>query len=161
MRKALIIALLAAAPAFCQTVPEKRLNAVEKRLTSVEKRVSKLEGRPAAQAAEPMPAEPITASFIKKKQVLAKDKMGVKLYLELANSSPRRLFAFNGVLVFRDASGAVIWRRDYAHSEPLEAGETLQVTLSVSAESTREYLKFVKAREISVKLEKQEVYTAE
>lgn len=163
MRTLTILALaLCAAPAFCQTGTEKRVSGLEKRMTGVEKRVTKLERSPAPgpAAAEKMPAEPITVTFLKKKQVVTQDKVGVRLSLEIANASPRSLFAFNGVLVFRNEAGEVLMRRDYAYSEPLAPGEAVQVTLGISSERAKEYLKFVKAKGITVKLEKQEIYEA-
>ncbi len=140
----------------------KRVAKVEKRLTSVEKRVTRLEGGAApAQVKAARQADPIEAVFIKKKQVVTQEKIGVKLYVEFENVSNRRLYAFNGTLVFKDETGAVIWSRAYGYSEPIGPGEKAAAELAVSSDRTREYLKLVKARGITVSLEKQEVYGAE
>jgi len=155
-----LVLALCAAPAFCQTGTEKRVSGLEKRVTAVEKRVTRLEKGGTVTAEEKTPAEPVAVSFVRKKQVVTQDKVGVKIVVEFSNASRRSLFAFNGVLVFRDEAGAVLMSRDYAYSEPLAPGEAVQVTFGISSEKAREYLKFVKAKEITVKFEKQEVYEA-
>lgn len=166
----MLIAVLfaAAAPLNAQgtgkrvTGLEKRVTTVEKRVTTVEKRVTKLEsGAPPGPSAAAQLANPITALFIKKKQVVSQEKIGIKLYVEFENVSNRRLYAFSGTLVFRDEAGAVIWSRAYGYSEPIGPGEKAQAELAVSSNRTREYLKLVKARGITASLEKQEVYGAE
>lgn len=160
--------LAAAAPLFAQAqgkrspALEKRVATVEKRVAGVEKRVTKLEGGAApAPARAALQANPITAVFIKKKQVVSQEKIGIKLYVEFENVSNRRLYAFNGTLVFRDESGAVIWSRAYGYSEPIGPGEKAEAELAVSSDRAKEYLKLVKARGITVTLEKQEAYGAE
>lgn len=141
---------------------EKRVATVEKRVSSVEKRVTQLEGGAvSAPARAALRANPITAVFIKKKQVVSQEKIGVKLYVEFENVSNRRLYAFNGTLVFRDESGAVIWSRPYGYSEPIGPGEKAAAELAVSSDRAKDYLRLVKAREITVTLEKQEAYGAE
>lgn len=166
MRFALIIALALAAGAYAQPKTESRLSGLEKRVTKVEKRVSKLEGggAPPAQAARqepPEPVNPISVVFLRKVQQVGQAKVGMRLYLEFENLSRRRLFAFNGMLVFRDEKGGVIWRRPYGHTEPLAPGEKVEVSLGILTEQAREYLKFTKARAVTAELEKQEVYRAE
>ncbi len=169
MKFILIAALFAAAaPLGAQgagkrpPVLEKRVATVEKRVNSVEKRVTKLEGGTSpAQPKTALQANPIEAVFIKKKQIVSQEKIGVKLYVEFENISNRRLFAFNGTLVFRDETGAVIWSRAYGYSEPIGPGDKAQAELAVTSERTKEYLKLVKARGITVSLEKQEAYGAE
>ena len=159
--------LAAAAPLFAQAqgkrgpALEKRVATVEKRVSSVEKRVTKLEGGAVSAPAAALQANPIKAVFIKKKQVVSQEKIGVKLYVEFENVSNRRLYAFNGTLVFRDESGAVIWSRAYGYSEPIGPGEKAEAELAVSSDRAKEYLKLVKARGITVTLEKQEAYGAE
>lgn len=164
----LLALLLFAAPAFCQTKTEKRLTGLEKRVTKVEKRLTKLEtgtpsrsAAPGVPAAAPLPAEPIAVTFLKKKQIVGQQRLGLRLYLEFANTTNRRFFAFNGVLVFRDETGAVIWARPYGHSDQLGAGERVEVTLGLLSEQAKEYLKFVRAKTVTVTLEKQEVYGLE
>lgn len=158
--------LVCAVPAAAQDRIERRMTAVEKRVTKVEKRVDELEGgapsgRTAAQAAYKEPAEPIGVKFLRKKQVVGQEKAGLRLYLEFENHSRRRLYAFNGTLIFKDEKGAVIWRRPYGHSEPLGPGDKVEVSVGILTEKPKEYLKFVKAREITVTLKKQEVYGAD
>ncbi|MCM2266580.1 MAG: hypothetical protein NDI60_02260 [Elusimicrobiales bacterium] len=159
----LVLALACPCGAAAQEPQEKRLNGLERRVTSVEKRVTRLEGSPPSSRevkASPETAAPLAAVFIKKKQVVGK-KIGFMLYLELENVSRRRFYAFNGVLVFRDETGAAIWSKPYAYGEPLLPGEVIEVSLGISSEQTREYLKFLKAKSVTVALEKQEVYGAE
>ena len=160
--------LLAALPggSFAQSKTDKRLAGLEIRVTRVEKRVTKLEkGAPQGQAAPAAvpaknvpPADPLSAVFIKKKQVAKGANVGIRLYFEIENVSNRRFYAFNGTLVFKDADGGTIWEKDYAYSEPLNPGEKLQLTLFITGEHAKEYLKFVKAREITLSFEKQEAY---
>jgi len=166
MRFALIIALALAAGAYAQTKTENRLSGLEKRVTKVEKRVTKLEGggvspSPAVRQEPPEPANPIAVVFLRKVQQVGKSKAGIRLYLEFENLSRRRLFAFNGMLVFKDEKGAVIWRKPYGHTEPLAPGEKVEVSMGILTEQAKEYLKFVKARVVTAELEKQEVYGAE
>lgn len=167
MRLTLVL-LLFAAPAFCQTKTEKRLTGLEKRVTKVEKRLVRLEtgaaprqpaAAPAAQA--PLPAAPIAVTFLKKKQVVGQEKLGIKLFMEFENITNRKFFAFNGTLVFRDEAGAVIWSRPYGHSEPLGGGERVEVSMGLLSDQAKEYLKFVRAKAVTVTLEKQEVYGLE
>ena len=169
MKFLFLAALLAGAiPAHCQDGDKpgpglvKRVAKVEKRVASVEKRVTRLEvGSAPAQVKAARQADPIEAVFIKKKQVVTQEKIGVKLYVEFENVSNRRLYAFNGTLVFKDETGAVIWSRAYGYSEPIGPGEKAAAELAVSSDRTKEYLKLVKARGITVSLEKQEAYGAE
>jgi len=159
--------LISSCPSFAQEKTEKRLTGLEKRVTKVEKRVTRLEGGAARTAAQPAevkrkePANPIAVYFISKKQVVGQQKLGIKLYLEFENLTARRFYAFNGMLVFRNEDGAVIWSKAYGHSEPLGPGEKVDVTMGILSDQAKEYLKFVKAREVTVTLEKQEVYSAE
>ena len=154
--------LACACAAFAADTAEKRLTGLEKRVSGVEKRVSKLENAaapgPAAKAVEP--AEPIVATFIKKRQVVG-EKIGVRLYVDLENVSRRRFYALSGLFVFRDEAGAVIWSKEYAYSEPFLPGDHMEVTLGVTSDKTKEYLKFLKAKVITVTLEKQEAYGAD
>ena len=169
MKSLLLTALLAAAlPAHSQDGDKpgpglvKRVATVEKRVNNVEKRVTRLEGGTSSSRSKAAPlAKPIEAVFIKKKQIVSQEKIGVKLYVEFENISNRRLYAFNGTLVFRDEAGAVIWSRAYGYSEPIGPGEKAQAELAVSSDRTKDYLKLVKARGITVSLEKQEAYGAE
>ncbi|HAT72895.1 MAG TPA: hypothetical protein DCS63_08780 [Elusimicrobia bacterium] len=160
---ALIILFFAAVPAFSQAGTKGRLTKLEKRVTRVEGRVVGLEGGGAAApaAAEKKPANPIAVHLLKKKQVVDQEKIGIKLYLEFENMSNRRYYAFNGVLVFRDETGALILKEPYGYSDPLSPGKRVQVILPVSSDRTKEYLKFVKARAITASFEKQEVYGAD
>jgi hypothetical protein len=154
-----LLFFLAACPVFSQTKNEQRLSGLEKRVSKVEQRVTKLEGgAPAAAAAEKKPANPIAAYFMKKKPVVGQGKIGVKLYVELENTSNLRYYAFNGILVFRDESGAAVWSKPYAYSEPLYPGDKVQVVLAVSSDQTKEYLKLIKAKTLTASLEKQEAY---
>jgi hypothetical protein len=89
------------------------------------------------------------------------DTVGIKLYLELLNASNRGLEAFSGTLVFKDEKGVVVWSRDYTCSEPVAPGEKLRVTLGVSSEKVKAYLKLIKAKRLTVSLKKQEVYEAQ
>lgn len=163
-----LLLLLAAGSSFSQAraAAEKRLTGLEKRVTRVEKRVTRLEaGGPAAASAaavrQKRPASPIAVYFIKKKQVVGREKLGMKFYLEFENVSNRRYDAFNGVLVFRDEAGGVIWTKAYGYSDPLLPGEKAQATLLVSSNQTKEYLKLLRARAITVSLEKQDAYGAD
>lgn len=158
--------LLAVCPVFSQTKTEKRLTGLEKRVSKVEKRVNRLEeggsaALAAAAPAEQEPAAPIAVQLLKKKQVVGQERIGVKLYLEFENVSNRRYYAFNGVLVFRDAAGAVVWTKAYGYSDQLQPGQRVPVTLAVSSEQTKEYLKLLKAGGLTVSLEKQEAYGAD
>ncbi|HCC46764.1 MAG TPA: hypothetical protein DEQ38_01390 [Elusimicrobia bacterium] len=162
----LLALLLSAGPVFSQTKNEKRLTGLEKRVTKVEKRVTKLEGGAAPSSAAPaaekkLPENPVGVTFLKKKQIVGQEKLGIKLYMEFENRSNRRFFAFNGTLVFRDEAGAVIWSRPYGHSEPLGPGERVEVSMGILSDQAREYLRFVRAKAVTAALEKQEVYGVE
>lgn len=166
MRPLLLCLLFCAAPAFCQTKTEKRLTGLEKRVTKVEGRLVRLETGGAAAAAAPaasrqLPANPIGVVFLKKKQVAGHEKLGIKLFLEFENTTNRKFFAFNGTLVFKDENGAVIWSRPYGHSDPLGAGERVEVSMGILSDQAREYLRFVRAKAVHASLEKQEVYGVE
>jgi hypothetical protein len=163
---ALSALLLLAAPAAAQNKTEKRLTGLEKRVTGVEKRVTRLEGGPAAggpraEARPEVPSDPVGVVFLAKKQLVGQEKIGIRLYLEFENLSNRRLYAFNGTLLFRDEAGALIWSKPYGHSEPLGAGEKVEVSMGILSDQAREYLKFVKAKRVTVTLVKQEVYGVE
>ncbi|OGR63390.1 MAG: hypothetical protein A2X31_08970 [Elusimicrobia bacterium GWB2_63_22] len=142
---------------------KKRLTTLEKRVTKVEKRVTRLEGgaQPAAAAAKPMPLEPVAVYLIRKQQLIGQKKVGLRLYLEFENVSNRRLYAFNGTLVFRNEKGAVIWSKPYGHSEPLGPAEKVGVSLGLLTDQAKAYLAFVRALKITVELKKQEAYGAE
>ena len=160
--------LIFAGAAFAQVNTEKRLTGLEKRVTKVEKRLTDIEvgaakpaAHPAARAERKEPANPIAVAFLGKKQVAGQKRLGIKLYLIFENLSSRSLFAFNGTLVFRNENGAVIWTRPYAHSEPLGVGQTVEVSMGILSTQAKEYLAFIKARTVTVSLEKQEVYGSE
>ncbi|MBI4351784.1 MAG: hypothetical protein HY550_10110 [Elusimicrobia bacterium] len=171
MKYILAAALLVPACAvLAQENAAKRLTGLEKRVTKVEKRVTRLEGGAAlpaaagkrAEAARPKgSAAPIAVYFRKKKQVLGQAKLGIKLYLEFENLTARRYNAFSGTLVFKNETGTVIWSRPYGHGEPLGPGERVEVTMGILSDQPKEYLKFVKARDVTVSLEKQEFYSAD
>jgi len=162
---ALAALLLLAAPAAAQVRTDKRLTGLEKRVTGVEKRVTRLEGGAGAQAPRTgrpgAPSDPVGVTFLAKKQVVGQEKIGIRLYMEFENLSNRRLYAFNGTLLFRDEAGALIWSKPYGHSEPLGAGEKVEVSMGILSDQAREYLKFVKAKRITVTLVKQEIYGVE
>lgn len=160
--------LIFSGAAFAQVKTEKRLTGLEKRMTKVEKRLTDIEvgtPKPAAQSAaraeRKEPANPIVVAFLGKKQVAGQKRLGLKLYLIFENLSSRSLFAFNGTLVFKNENGAVIWTRPYAHSEPLGVGQTVEVSMGLLSTQAKEYLAFIKARNVLVSLEKQEVYGSE
>ncbi len=162
----LLLAVLFISPGMssAQDKVEKRLTGVEKRVAKVEKRVTRLEtgaAQPAAAPQQKEPANPIAVYFKGKKQVVGKAKLGIKLFLEFENLTARRLYAFNGNLIFKNEAGAVIWTRPYAHSEQLGPGETVEVSMGILSDQAKEYLKFVKARSVTVALEKQEAYGSE
>ncbi len=164
--RSLLLALLFIFPALssAQDKVGKRLTGVEKRVAKVEKRVTRLEGgalQPATPARQKEPANPIAVYFRGKKQVVGKAKLGIKLFLEFENLTARRFYAFNGNLIFRNETGAVIWTRPYAHSEQLGPGENVEVSMGLLSDQAKEYLKFVKARSVTVSLEKQEAYGSE
>lgn len=168
MRTLLLSLLLLAGPAFAQTKTEKRLTGLEKRVTKVERRLVKLETGPApagtpTAAPEPqrLPANPIAVVFLRKKQQVGEQRLGLKLFLEFENTTNRRFFAFNGTLVFKNEAGALIWSRPYGHSEPLGPGERVEVSMGILSEQVKEYLRFVRAKAVTVSLEKQEVYGVE
>lgn len=161
----LSLLLACAGAAFAADTPQKRIAGLEKRMSGVEKRVSKLESAsssgPAAKAAEQAePAQPILATFLKKRQVVGK-QIAVRLYVDLENVSRRRFYALSGLFVFKDENGAVIWSQEYAYSEPFLPGDHMEVTLTVTSDKTKEYLKFLKSKVITVTLEKQEAYGAD
>lgn len=161
MKPALTLCLLLTCPLAAQEGGDKRLSGLEKRVTSVEQRVTRLEKRaPTAAAAAAEPADPVSAVFVKKQQVVGR-ALGLRLHVELENVSRRRFYAFNGVLVFRDGKGAVLWSKPYAFGEPLLPGERIEVALGISSEQTKDYLRLLKAKSITVTLEKQEVYGAD
>lgn len=158
------VILLSAGVCPAQDASKKRLTGLEKRVTRVEKRVTRLEGGAppaAAAAAQPMPLEPVAVYFIRKQQLIGQEKVGLRLYLEFENVSNRRLYAFNGTLVFRNEKGAVIWSKAYGHSEPLGPAEKVEVSLGILTDQTKAYLAFVRALKITVELKKQEAYGAE
>ncbi|MDA8243915.1 MAG: hypothetical protein M0025_07330 [Elusimicrobia bacterium] len=165
--KHLLLAALLGAPCAAAALAstEKRVTSLEKRMTKVEKRVTVLEtggpAREAAKAEDRRPAEPIGATFLRKKQVVGQERAGIRLYVRFENLGGRRLLAFNGVLVFRDEDGSLIWSKPYGHSEPLAPGEKVEVSVGVLTNEPKPYLKFVRAKKITVTLEKQEAYGAE
>lgn len=163
--RTLLTLLLACAPLAAQTRTEKRLTGLEKRVTRVEKRVTRLEGGGApasAQAAAPaVQADPVAVRFLKKKQVMGQEKVGLRLYVEFENVSNRRLFAFNGTVVFRNEKGDAVWTKAYGHSEPLGPGEKVEVSFGLLTDQPKAYLALVRATSITVELKKQEVYGLE
>lgn len=164
--KALLFFLLAAAvSASVPPATGKRLTGLEKRVTNVEHRVTVLEKggtaspAPAPAAGRPaQPANPIAVYFVKKKQFVTSDRMGVTLYLEFENTTRRRYSAFSGLLIFKDGAGALIWSKPYGYSDPVGPEERIKVEIPVLSLQAKEYLKFLKAREITVSFEKQEYY---
>ncbi len=163
--KLLLICLCCAQSAFAAgAAVQRRLTGLEKRVTNVEKRVTRLEqgaARPAA--ARPKGAassSPIAVRFLRKKQVVG-EKIGLMLYLEFENVSDRRYYAFSGVLVFRDETGAVVWTRPYAYSEAVSPGDKVEAGLPVSSDSPKEYLRLLRAKSLTVALEQQEAYGAD
>ena len=163
-----LLAAAAAVSALAGTKTETRLTGLEKRVSKVEKRVTALEKGSAAApraaqtaAREAEPVTPIVVYFVKKKQFVTNENMGVTLHVEFENVSRKRYNAFNGVLVFKDETGAFIWSKPYGYSDPLAPGEKAQVAVPVSSVQAKEYLKFLKARAITVLFENQEFYAGE
>ncbi|HBA60126.1 MAG TPA: hypothetical protein DCZ92_04795 [Elusimicrobia bacterium] len=170
VNRLLFFALLTLFPAavFAQEDEDSRITLLEKRVAKVEKRVGKLEkgGAPAAAPVSAVPAKraepanPILATFLKKKQIVKGEKLGVRLYFELENISSRKYYAFNGTLVFRGPAGETLLTREYAYSEPVNPAEKLELTLFISGARAKEYLKLVRTKEITVSFDKQQAYAA-
>ncbi len=165
MKTLIFFALLASAGAvFSAVSTEVRVTGLEHRVTKVEKRVTRIERGGAAAPArvfskkKGQPEDPIAVYLLRKTQVIGKEKMGLILYLEFENTAHIRYYAFNGNLVFTDENGAGIWNTAYAYSEPLMPGSRAKASVVLPSTQTREYLKFIRAKKIRVKLEKQEVY---
>ncbi|PIU19439.1 MAG: hypothetical protein COT18_07515 [Elusimicrobia bacterium CG08_land_8_20_14_0_20_59_10] len=86
--------------------------------------------------------------------------MGVRLYFQLENVSNRKFFAFNGNLVFRGPKHELLWSKEYAYSEIMNPSEKLELTLFISSNNAKEYLKLVRTRDITLVFEDQQVYGA-
>ena len=139
--------------AHCRQETEKRLTGLEIRVVKVEKRVTRLEsGKAAAAASEKMPAKPITATFVKKENIVGGSRVGVKLFLVLENITNRRFESFSGKIVFMDGAGRLIYAKKYTREEAFEGGEkiTLAVTVTAADSRIKAYLKLLKAPVITV-----------
>lgn len=168
----LLSLLLLAAPyaaTAAEKSTEKRVGELETRVTKVERRLTRLESWGKAPGTSPKavkgeekpPEDPIAVLFLAKKQVLGEKRAGIRLYMRFTNLTNQRFFAFNGTLVFRNEKGSRIWEKPYGHSEMLGPGEAVDVSMGLLSNQAKTYLKFVKARTVTVTLEKQEVYGLE
>lgn len=144
---------------------EERVGTLEERVTGVEERVARLEGSRSAPSSRiesaggrGLPAEPIAVTFLKKEELIGQERAGIRLQLEFRNLAGRDLVAFSGMLVFRNEKGAVIWTKPFAYSEPFAAGRRLQAAVGLLSNEPKAYLKFVKAKTVTVSFVKQEVY---
>ena len=145
--------------AYCQQKTEKRLTGLEVRVVKVEKRVTRLESGKAASAAyEKMPAKPITATFIKKENIVGGNRLGVKLFLELENITNRRFESFSGKIVFMDGAGQLIYAKNYSREELFEGGEKIILAVTVTDSRMKTYLKLLKAKMITADFTEQKFY---
>jgi len=156
------IFVLLAALTIAAAPIEKRVTVLEKRVKHVEKRVSELEKNKSAVVStttspqKELPA--IIVDFIKKKPYSFSKKMGIALIIQFENTTRKKIFAFNCVLDFKNEENKIIWSTPYAYSEILSPGDRIEVTLSISATSAKEYLKLVKASKIGVEMKNLETY---
>ncbi len=146
---------------------EGRVGTLEERVTGVEERVARLEesrttspqrAPDGASGGRELPAEPIAVTFLKKEELIGQERAGIRLQLEFRNLAGRDLVAFSGMLVFRNEKGAVIWTKPFAYSEPFAAGRRLRAAVGLLSNEPKAYLKFVKAKAVTVTFVRQEVY---
>jgi len=136
--------------AYCREKIDTRLTGLEVRVVKVEKRVTRLEsGYTASPASAKKPAKPITASFIKKESIIGGSRVGVKLFVELENTSSRRFEFLSGKLVFMDGVGQVIYAKDYFREEAFDGGEKITLAVTVTDSRMKTYLKLLKANTIT------------
>lgn len=155
-----ILCLSAAANAGAE-VTEERVRGVEVRVQRLETRVTALEGgRRTAGTAAPVvrkePALPVSAQFLRKYNVVEGDKFGLKLYILFQNLSTRTLRSFKGRLVLTDQDGTTLYDRPFAWNEPLVGSETMEIMITVLGGKDRAYLRLLKARGLTAKLQRQE-----
>ena len=139
---------------------EKRLGKVEKRVGKIEKRVTILEeSRNGASAAEQanLKVQPLAVAFISKKQSIGEGEIGVKLVLEFKNLTSYTINGFSGTLVLKPEGGS-IYLRKISYSHPVGSGDSAQIELTISSDQTKQYLKFVKARTVTVVLTNQQLH---
>lgn len=163
MRLFILTGLLCLSSSFSAAaeVTDERVRGVEVRVQRLETRVTSLEGsRPAAKSAAPVivkePAVPVVVQFLRKYNVVEGDKFGLKLYLYFQNLSTRTLRSFKGRLVLSDEKGVTLYDRPFAWNEPLVGSETMEIMLTVLGGKDRAYLRLLKAKVLTAKLQKQE-----
>ncbi|MCX5785454.1 MAG: hypothetical protein NTX59_07180 [Elusimicrobia bacterium] len=145
----LLLALLSPG-AHCQQKIEKRLTGLEVRVVKVEKRVTRLEsGKTAPRASDKIPPKPITATFIKKENIMGGNRVGVKLFVELENVTNRRFESFSGKIVFMDGNGQLIYAKKYSREEVFEGGERITLAVAVTDSRMKTYLKLLKVKVIT------------
>jgi hypothetical protein len=142
-------------------VTEDRVRGVEVRVQRLETRVTALEGAGGAgKTAPPVirkePAVPVAVQFLRKHNVVEGDQFGLKLYLYFQNLSTRTLRSFRGRLVLSDHKGVTLYDRPFAWNEPLLGSETMEIMLTVMGGSDKAYLRLLKAKGLTAKLQKQE-----
>lgn len=142
-------------------VTEERVRGVEVRVQRLETRVTALEGsKPSVRSAAPVilkePAVPVAVQFLRKHNVVEGDRFGLKLYLYFQNLSTRTLRSFKGRLVLSDHKGVTLYDRPFSWSEPLLGSETMEIMVTVLGGKDRAYLRLLKAKGLTAKLQKQE-----
>ncbi|HBE87874.1 MAG TPA: hypothetical protein DDW67_01865 [Elusimicrobia bacterium] len=152
---------LSFSPLAAAEVTEERVRGVEVRVQRLETRVTALErpgaaGRAAAPVIQKEPAVPVAVQFLRKHNVVEGDKFGLNLYLYFQNLSIRTLRSFKGRLVLSDEKGAVLYDRPFAWNEPLLGSETMEIMITVLGGKDRAYLRLLKAKGLTAKLQKQE-----
>ncbi|KAF0125364.1 MAG: hypothetical protein FD189_1718 [Elusimicrobia bacterium] len=150
------------APSFAGAgATEERVRGVEVRVQRLETRVTVLEGsRGSGKSPAPViqkePVVPVAVQFLRKHNVVEGDKFGLKLYLYFQNLSTRTLRSFKGRLVMSDDKGAVLYDRPFVWSEPLLGSETMEIMITVVGGSDKAYLRLLRAKGLTAKLQKQE-----
>lgn len=155
-----LLCLSAAARAGAE-VTEERVRGVEVRVQRLETRVTVLEGgRAPARTAAPVvrkePAVPVVVQFLRKRNVVEGDRFGLNLYLYFQNLSTRTLRSFKGRLVLSDNTGSTLYDRPFVWNEPLLGSETMEIMITVLGGKDKAYLRLLKAKGLTAKLQKQE-----
>ena len=158
-----MLALILATSGFsyAKTVSQ-RVGTLEKKSANYEKRLSSLEknlGNQAEKKQAVNPKSPIIAYFISSVTKNVGDKMGVVVTLVVENGNAKPVYAFSGDFVFYTSDGKPFFKYPYIQTDPLYGYKRGRVLIPVdSASFPKAYLRFVKDKNITVRLLNQAIY---
>ena len=101
--------------------------------------------------------QPLEVAYLGRKHVVKDGRVALGLVLTFTNLTDKDAEGFSGKVVFRLNDGH-IYSRDIDYRHPISAGKTARLTIAISGDDPKNYLKFLKAKSIKAVCVDQKLY---